>query len=416
MSAMDPYADTAIHRFHATRRRLKKLNQLLQLVGLTSLVLAAGLLISGLVLVRTTARGRMMTMAAAYAGAGALCLLVRWPLEAFRERRFRGRGPEAEREGMALILVLLVLALVSALVLEAQVSARRALRREQETALRTRLELAAADAARQALQRLADDPDLRVDSTNEAWAASVEATDPTGLTTWTWVQDEDRFFDLNNLALPPRPAVRPAPEIVMDLLTLCGDFEPVGKVDALADWLDDNAEGAWESDYYRDLEPPYAAANRMLFSWSELLTVRGFSREMLEPKPRYTLQGAFQADLQEQVTFLPIERESLVPVNLNTVGPDVLRGLLGMQQDQLVSLILMSRARAPLSSAEPVLAMLDPALQQAVSPYLDVRSRFFRIDVRADAERQSARLQVLARRHPDGRVEVLQWWAGRAVG
>ena len=146
----------------------------------------------------------------------------------------------------------------------------------------------------------------------------------------------------------------------MDLLTLCGDFEPVGKVDALADWLDDNAEGAWESDYYRDLEPPYAAANRMLFSWSELLAVRGFSREMLARSPAIRSAAPFRPTCMEQVTVLPIERDSLVPVNLNTVGPDVLRGLLGMQSGSTGQPDPDPPGSRPAASAEPVLAMLDP--------------------------------------------------------
>ncbi|MBU1692352.1 MAG: general secretion pathway protein GspK, partial [Verrucomicrobia bacterium] len=351
-----------------------------------------------------------------YSGGGLLCLLIRWPLESFRERHFRHRRSASGRDGMVLVLVLLVLVLVSALVLEAQVSARLALRREQQALLQVRLELAATDAARQALQRLADDPDLAVDYTNEAWAASVEVSDPTGLTTWTWVEDENRFFDLNNLALPPRPARRPAAEILMDLMTLCGDFEPVSKVDALGDWLDDNEEGAWESDYYRELKPPYAAANRWLFSWPELLAVRGFDRSVFVRRPRYAARAAFQADLVDQVTVIPAQRDAPVTVNLNTAGVDVLRGVLGINQDQLVSLILVGRARAPWRSVDPVLAMAEPAVRQAVSPYLSVHSRFFRIEVRADAEDQSARLRVLAFRHPDGRVMVVQWWAGRAAG
>ena len=416
MASRDPYAGTDVHRFHATRRRLKKITLVLLMIGLLSLVIGSGLMLYGLFVARLSARNRMVVMAGGYLGAGAFFLVARVVLEAVRDRHFRHKRPGAGREGMVLILVLLVLALVSALVIEAQVSSRAALRREREALLRTRLELAAADAARLALQRLADDPDLAVDSTNEEWAASAEVMDPAGLTIWTWVEDENRYFDLNNLALPARPSWRPAAEIVMDLLTLCGDFEPVGKADALGDWLDDNAEGAWETGFYRELKPPYAAANRVLLSWTELLLVRGFSRDLFARKTRYGLRGAFQADLVDQVTILPAAREAPVPVNLNTAGEDVLRGVLGIQRDELVRLILTRRARAPLRSVETALAMLDKETRAALAPYLDVRSHFFRVDVRADAEDQSVRLRVVARRQKDGLVEVLQWCPGGGAG
>jgi type II secretory pathway component PulK len=187
-------------------------------------------------------------------------------------------------------------------------------------------------------------------------------------------------------------------------------------VDALGDWLDDNEDGAWESDYYRKRKPPYAAANRWLFSWPELLAVRGFDRDQFARKPRYAARAAFQADLVDQVTLVPAERDAPVTVNLNTAGADVLRGVLGINQDPLVGLILVGRARAPWRSVEAVLAMMEPAVRQAVGPYLSVQSRFFRVEVRADSGDQSTRLRVLAFRHSDGHVEVVQWWMGRAAG
>ncbi|MBP7829362.1 MAG: general secretion pathway protein GspK [Kiritimatiellae bacterium] len=415
MAARDPYAGTEVHRFHATRRRMSKIGLVLLMLGWLCLVLGAGVLAYAFAVSRSASRARLITMAEVYLGAGVVCFFGRLLLESIRERHFRHRRPSG-RGGAVLILVLLVLVLVSALVMEAQVSARRALRREEQALLQARLDLVAVDAARQALQRLADDPDLGMDATNENWAASIEITDPAGLTTRTWVQDENRWFDLNNLALPARPSWRPAAEIVMDLLTLCGDFEPVSKVDALGDWVDDNAEGPWESPFYRGLEPPYAAADRVLLSWSELLAVRGFRRDLFDRKPRYERRAAFQADVLDQVTVIPAARDTPVPVNINTAGEDVLRGVLGLQRDELVRQLLVRRARAPLRSVDSVLAVLDPETRRAVEPYLDVRSRFFRVEVRADAEDQTVRLRVIAVRQKDGRVDVVQWWSGRAAG
>ncbi|MBU1692961.1 MAG: hypothetical protein KKC51_03250, partial [Verrucomicrobia bacterium] len=84
MAIIDPYVTTGEHRFHATRRRLKKTALVMLLVGLVSLVLGAVVLVYGLFLARVTARGRMLAMAGIYSGGGLLCLLIRWPLESFR--------------------------------------------------------------------------------------------------------------------------------------------------------------------------------------------------------------------------------------------------------------------------------------------------------------------------------------------
>ncbi|MDP2991505.1 MAG: hypothetical protein Q8O57_13175, partial [Kiritimatiellota bacterium] len=73
--------------------------------------------------------------------------------------------------GMILVTVLLFMAIILALVIQAQVVARMALRFEDRQSLRSQLRVAASEAAWNALRVLSADDNLQVDHTNEPWAA-----------------------------------------------------------------------------------------------------------------------------------------------------------------------------------------------------------------------------------------------------
>ena len=68
---------------------------------------------------------------------------------------------------MILVTVLLFMAITLALVIQAQVVARMALRFEDRQSLRAQLRVAASEAAWNALRVLAADDNLQVDHTNE---------------------------------------------------------------------------------------------------------------------------------------------------------------------------------------------------------------------------------------------------------
>ncbi len=434
------YRSGSAHRSHARRRTIKNLSTVFLILGLLCAVISVVIFATSF-LSRPSAQNKMRVLSLVYAGSGVVLLGLRWISEIVRNResdRRTGRSaskssayyypqkhnhvrrndapPEppndntTPRDGMALILVLILLALIAGLVLEIQINARTALRRDERVLLRTRLEQAAADAARAALQRLADDPDLLVDGTNETWAATQEVTDPTGIATRAVTTDENRRFDLNNLAAAVSPSGRrPASEIVMDLMTLCGDFGPVERVDALTDWVDDNDEGGAETRYYRDQTPPYLPANRPLLTWHELLWIRGFTRELFARHPRSSAADVYSADLVDCVAVIPATRTQPIPLNVNTADKDALLGVLGIGRDELARSILNLRAGEPIRSLAPLLSVADPALAEDVRPYLDVKSSLFTVDAQAYAGGQSVRLRVLARRSSQGDVEVLQW-------
>jgi general secretion pathway protein K len=270
------------------------------------------------------------------------------------------------------------------------------------------LRRAADDAARAALQRLADDEDLRVDHTNETCFATEEVATPDGISTRLTVADENRFFDVNNLAARNTPVRRTPQDILADILTLCGNFAPSAYVSALSDWMDDNDEGPVESWFYRRQTPPYAAPNRVLYDWTELLAVEGGRRDLFDRRPGAALD-AFNADLVDALGVVPAPRERPVALNVNTATREALQGVLGMGQDELLRTILALRALKPIRSLEAIVLAVDPEVAENIRPYLDVRSRYFRVDVRAFANGRAASLRVLAARDAAGRVEILQW-------
>lgn len=317
--------------------------------------------------------------------------------------------PARNDGGSVLVIVLAMLAAVAALVLQVQLTARARLRSEEAALRRAGLVRAASDAARSALQRLADDPELLFDARDEAWAAREELRTPSGIDTLVVVTDENRLFDLNNVARRTDLAVRSPGEILVNLLNGAGRFDAGDLVSALRDWTDEDDDGGFESAIYRQRKPPYACPNRPLLAWTEVFDVAGWKRDLLARRPPSSLRGAFNADLADCVTVLPVQRERVLPVNVNTAGRDALLGVLGLEQDVLANAIISMRQLQPIQTIDAVQQLMEPALFAQVSPYLAVRSEFFRVDAQAFAEGAGARVRALAHRDAEGRVDVIQW-------
>ena len=425
------HRERAGHAYHARRRFFKKVSLLSIVLGLLSMLGSVIIFALSFLRVFNGNHHRMTIFSLGYLVVGVFLLALRFILERFRSTGTSQHRPQpylkkdfgaqnstpaddtepatpSRESGAVLILVLIMLGLVAGLVLQAQTSARAALRQRQASALAARLQHAATDAARAALQRLADDEDLAVDHTNELWAATREVKDPSGVTTRVRMLDESRCFDVNNLAAAG-DSTRAAEDILMDILTLCGDFAPVDRVDALKDWIDGNDDGASERAFYKTLTPPGRPANRILYSWGEWLQVRGFTRAFFERHPRHSALEAFNADVVDCLTVLPLPRARPVPVNVNTATKEVLLGVLGLDREDLVAAILFLRARGPIRSIEDSALSADPQFLRTAARYLDVKSHAFLVDVQAYADGRTERLRVLARRGPQGDVDAIQW-------
>lgn len=410
--------------WHKIFRRLKILLQVLGylVLGLGTMIALAALFQDEL----STARPRLFSLASNYAIGGAALLVIHFLIftlphwiqtnrsPTHQRRRSLGRNQLSSsdrdpRRGGVLILVLVLVSLLSVLLVQAHALARHRLRAEENARATADLRRTATDAVWAALQRLADDPDLVVDTTNETWAAREEVTTPQGVSTLTRIWDGSNRFDLNNLALPVAPGERAAEDVVMDLLTLCGDFTPVARVSALRDFLDVQPAGLYEASHYAKRNPPEACPNRRLYAWGELLAIEGWTREAFARRPRTGVARIFEADLVDCLTLLPVPREKPLPININTASRETLTGVLGLGQDALVATILTLRSLKPIRDLEAVALMAEPGVFETVRPYLAVNSQHFEIEALAYAEGRSERIRARATRTREGRVDIVQW-------
>lgn len=407
------------HRRGAARRLKNSIRMLLLVSGGVLLVLALAL--GGLSLTKDDrVQRKLLNLGGGYAAAGAALLAAHFLAFTFpawrRERRseaWQRRAGERKlrraRDGIALVLVLVLLALVTTLAVESQILSRALLRRNDAAVSQSSLRRAAADAARAAIQRLADDPDLLADGPADPAFAPEETITPDGMATRTLVRDESARFDVNNLAARNAPTGRTPADILDDAFTLCGEFQVGGATLALADWVDADEEGLRESPSYRDRRPPYAVPNRPVLALSELLDVAGWKRSFFRHRPRDSSLDTFNADLADVVTVLPIARERPIPVNVNAAGRDALLAVLGVGRDDLVKTILVLRSAGLIRSLDPLLVASEPDYVAAVRPYLDVCSRHFVVEAQAQAGDRMAAVRALVVRDSSGRVEILNW-------
>ncbi len=322
----------------------------------------------------------------------------------------QGTPREERRQGMVLVLVVVLLGLVVAMVVESQVAARLSLRIEEARLRTVRLRVAMTDTARFMLQQLADDPLPDVDHLDEDWAQPQEVEHPSGVAVWSHITDMNRYFDINNLYLEQAtPKQRPASEILMDIMTICEDFTPIDRVQALRDWIDPDDEGFRESDHYMKQDEPYACPNRWVNAWSELPFVSGFSRDYFLPRERFQAPKTFQADLVDCIRAHPGRRSNPTPINVNTATREALLGVLGIMEEEWVRYILVLRKEHPLVSLDPIMTVGDQARIKLVKPYLSVNSDLFEIQVRAFEGGQAEELWALARRDRKGNVHVERW-------
>jgi type II secretory pathway component PulK len=313
----------------------------------------------------------------------------------------------AARSGMALILTLAAIMLAGGLALFLQARAVSLSRTEQTELLRERLRVAAAEAAREALWTLASDEDLQVDHLGEEWASPRETTREDGVSTWAWVEDAGRFFNWNNLSVSNR-ATRSASEILLDLMTFCGDFSPVIRVEALTDFVDADEEGAYETDFYRTGEAPFQPPNRILWAPAELLRIHEFSADIFRSRPTSGSDDLFGGDLAASTAVVPVPLEAPIPVNVNTASRDVLMGVTGLQQDAAVRAVLALRQVQPFESLA-VLFMANPELATALEGSVGTASTYFRVRARASLDGLHCSVMAWVERDQTGDIRILQW-------
>jgi general secretion pathway protein K len=130
-----------------------------------------------------------------------------------------------------------------------------------------------------------------------------------------------------------------------------GDLSATDMVNAIKDWLDSGDDEAItglngaESDYYQDLDPPYAARNGPMIHISELARVKGISPELFQGgeggpglRDLMTVYGASSKD-DGGFTFKG-------EVNLNTAPQAVLAALMPPESSDLAEAFVQYRDEA----------------------------------------------------------------------
>ncbi len=428
--------DTSAHRRNRNRRIISRIGILL--LVLSGLLVALGLLISASSLAfNEVNRDRILRFGVGYVASGAGLWLI-WLLFFILPERFRAHrspsqkrrrrqlnmppaGKPAEeptlpsgfspkqREGSVLPAVLVILAIVSAILVQVRASTSVHADREEASVHRFRARTAAMECARELLQRIADDPDTGIDRSDDPWTEVVEWTDPDGVNVIGRAIDLNRYYDLNNVAVPSTGATRPASDILHALLNQSGQFSTETPVSALRDWMDGDKEGMYEQENLARRNKPVLPPNRAVFTWNELLLVDGWTRAMFDRSIESSAErGLFDAPLDQCVTIIPVPRSRAIPVNINTAPRPVLLGLFGLVREDIVDRIVTFRELREIRSLDMLPVTPDEWTASGVMPYLDVKSSFFLVEAQSWTGEAAGHVRWIAARSDNGTMSIIQ--------
>lgn len=225
-----------------------------------------------------------------------------------------------------------------------------------------------------------------------------------------------------------------------------GEFPPV--ISAILDWIDPDDSthiGGAESDYYKNLSPPYYAKNRPIDDLSELLFIRGVTPELYwGPSSTNSSPGVLQRQLNQMGRvssspslanpvglvdlFTPISAGKL---NINTASATTLQALPFIDENRAQQIIRLRSGFDGQDGTEDdtpagsqgmgVLDLLRSAgLSQpetaAAGRYLEQRSRTFEVTVDAELNgRHRSFCAVLARNSPRD-VQILSFYWKEPAG
>lgn len=204
------------------------------------------------------------------------------------------------------------------------------------------------------VQGLLDNDEKKYDSLGEDWAQPVDYLPVDQGFVHGHVVDLQGCFNLNNLSpAKDNPKLGLYQDQFKRLLQALPDLQnvPLGMSDALADWIDADAEpssmnGAEDGEYL-GLTPPYRAANQPFTVVSELLAVRGITPEIYA-----ALTGKADGPC---LAALPA---SATPskVNVNTAPEAVLRALSSQTDEAKLRAFLERRKDEPLQDDKDIAA------------------------------------------------------------
>lgn len=300
--------------------------------------------------------------------------------------------PARRHRGIALITAMLVMALAAIAAAAVLGSANAAIRRSATLIDGERAWWYASGVeswVRSILER--DTKNSQLDGLGEDWAQPVDflPVEQGGLR--GGLEDLQGRFNLNNLAAPaPKNAeyLKQWQQLFRVLDLDLSQAQPLAA--AIRDWIDTNStpeSGGAEDDYYQGLEQPYRAANQPLQSPSELLAIKGMSRET------YLRLAPF-------VTALP-GGPAPTAVNVNTAKKEVLMALSPNMDASKVDTWLRERVKNPVDNPQKLYA--NQTLAADVPPdAVSARSEYFQLNVTAFIGSGQVQLYSVLRRPASG--------------
>jgi len=357
--------------------------------------------------------------------------------------RLRAGAPLANHRGMALLITLTVISLLMVTTVELNRRARGDIHSTAISRDRHLLSEMLASGVNLAMAVLAEDRrDTEVDSLQEDWAdpeklQALLQTIPFGDGELALQIDDERSrVQVNALVKFPdgrefNENQRRVWERMLRLALLAHEqteeTDPVSTiVNSLKDWMDSGDDDAItgltgaESDYYRDLSPPYACRNGMFTHTAEILQVQGMTPELFYGSGEipgladYLTVMGMTDDGGGRFTFDG-------RININTAPLPVLMALLPEENQDLA--LAIEEYRQEKDGDTYVHDLTSPNWYRNVPGAGDIeidedlittRSDFFRISVRARRNEVENSATVFIKREPIGeseqiRCRILSW-------
>ena len=262
------------------------------------------------------------------------------------------RGGNARQSGIALITALLVVALASIAAAAILSAANIAIHRAgnlQDSEKAWWYADGVESWVRTILER--DVKDNSTDSFRDAWAKPVDYLPVDEGYVRGRIEDLQGRFNLNNFGDPDKTNFEIDVAIFERLLQNIDGADPSlarPLADAIRDWVDKDSDptgfdGAEDSEYLSH-DPPYRTPNRPMASVSEVLAVKGMTRELYD---KLTHCASSKSGPISCITVLPVFPTA---INLNTAPEPLLRAL-SKQPTAALSAFLLSRDTKPLEAA-----------------------------------------------------------------
>ncbi len=267
--------------------------------------------------------------------------------------------------GAALLIVLLITAIASAVALTISERLALDLARTETLVLGVRGNELSSGLEALAGRLLEEDNDREpeLDHSGSLWSNPLPGLPvPGGLVTGS-MESLDGRFNVNSMLDATGTQVEQESYLQCQRLLQVLDL-PLSIADALLDWQDidplPSPQGA-EDEFYRQLDPPYVAANRPFAHISELRLVAGITPEVYQR-------------LLPHIAVLPPDRQNARRININLASIPVLQSLdTGITRQQAES--LHQQGRAQYTDVDTFLNTALPNLEQRSPVYLSLESR-----------------------------------------